>query len=145
MRDVEEERVRSAGVAARIQLTVGSVPPLPFGDAAFDAVFMAFTLELFPDDTIPIVLCEVHRVLRSPGRIAGVSMAHSTQAQRHGLAERIYVWMHCHFPRIVDCRPSDVERALSDGGFTLLRTERLQISGLPIVANLAYHTLAHHP
>jgi demethylmenaquinone methyltransferase/2-methoxy-6-polyprenyl-1,4-benzoquinol methylase len=139
MRDVAEERVHSAGVAARMQLTVGGVPPLAFGDAAFDAVFMAFTLELFPDDTIPIVLREVRRALRADGRIAVVSMAHGTEEERHGLAERIYVWMHCHFPHIVDCRPIDVERELTGAGFTLVRTERLQIWGLPIVAALAQH------
>jgi len=137
MRDVAEERVRSAVVAASIQLSVGAVPPLPFGDAVFDAVFMAFTLELLPDDTIPIVLREVRRTLRAHGRIAVVSMALGTEEQRHRLAERVYVWMHCHFPHIVDCRPIDVERQLTDVGFTLLRTERLEIWGLAVVAALA--------
>jgi demethylmenaquinone methyltransferase/2-methoxy-6-polyprenyl-1,4-benzoquinol methylase len=137
MRAVAEERVRSAGVAAPIQLSAGAVPPLPFGDAVFDGVFMSFTLELFPDDTIPIVLREVRRTLRGHGRIAVVSMALGSEEQRHRLADRVYVWMHRHFPHIVDCRPIDVERRLVDAGFTRLRIERLTIWGLPVVAALA--------
>src|SRR6516225_1315638 len=61
MLSVARQRMREGNPAAAVDLRIGAVPPIPFGDAAFDAVFMAFTLELFPDDTIPLVLRETRR------------------------------------------------------------------------------------
>jgi demethylmenaquinone methyltransferase/2-methoxy-6-polyprenyl-1,4-benzoquinol methylase len=137
MKAVAEQRIRSVNAAATVDLRVSAVPPIPFDDAAFDAVFMAFTLELFPDDTIPSVLGEVRRTLRTNGRFAAVSMALGTEVQRHQMPERIYTWMHHHFPHIVDCRPIDIERILSQAGFTISRVEWLEIWGLPVAACLA--------
>jgi len=137
MKAVAEQRVRSAGLAAGVDLSVGAVPPIPFEERSFEAIFAAFTLELFPDDTIPVVLREARRTLRPGGRLAVVSMDLGTDAQRRGTPERIYMWMHRHFPHIVDCRPIDVERALTASGFTLARVERLEIWGLPVAACLA--------
>ena len=137
MKAVAEERVHSAAPAAEVSLTLGAVPPIPFADRTFDAVFMAFTLELFPDDTIPGVLHEVRRTLRVGGRMVVVSMVVGTEEQQHGVPERIYGWMHRHFPHIVDCRPIDVESRLRDAGFTIARVEHLVIWGLPVAAILA--------
>jgi demethylmenaquinone methyltransferase/2-methoxy-6-polyprenyl-1,4-benzoquinol methylase len=137
MKDVAEQRIRSVHGAAPVDLRVAAVPPIPFDDAAFDGAFMSFTLELFPDDTIPGVLGEVRRVLRPGGRFAVVSMTHGTDDQRHRMPERIYTWMHRHFPHIVDCRPIDVERLLVEAGFTIVRVQRLEIWGLPVAACLA--------
>jgi len=94
-------------------------------------------MELFPDDAIPTVLREVRRTLRAGGRLAGVSMVHGTEEQRHGVPERIYVWMHRHFPHIIDCRPIDVELWLIQAGFTIARVEQLEIWRLPVAAILA--------
>src|SRR6516164_7392546 len=44
MKTVAEQRLRAANLAAAVDLRVGAVPPLPFGDNTFDAVFTAFTL-----------------------------------------------------------------------------------------------------
>jgi ubiquinone/menaquinone biosynthesis C-methylase UbiE len=134
---VTEERVRRANPGATIDLRVAAVPPVPFVDASVDGVFMAFTLELFPDDTISAVLLEARRALRAKGRLAVVSMALGSDEERHRLPERMYVWMHQHFPHIIDCRPIDVEQHLKDSGFTVLRTTRIGIWGLPVVAALA--------
>jgi demethylmenaquinone methyltransferase/2-methoxy-6-polyprenyl-1,4-benzoquinol methylase len=137
MKSVAERRIAAANVAAAVELLVAPVPPVPFDDASLDAVFMAFTLELFPDDTIPAVLREVRRTLRAGGRAGIVSMALGTPAQQHAAAERIYSWMHRHFPHFVDCRPIDLERCLAAAGFTVSRVERLEIWGLPVAACLA--------
>jgi demethylmenaquinone methyltransferase/2-methoxy-6-polyprenyl-1,4-benzoquinol methylase len=137
MQSVAARRVAAANVAAAVELLVAPVPPVPFDDASFDAVFMAFTLELFPEDTTPAVLREVRRSLRSGGRAGIVSMALGTPAQQHAMAERIYSWMHRHFPHFVDCRPIDVGRTLAAAGFTVTRVERLEIWGLPVEACVA--------
>jgi demethylmenaquinone methyltransferase/2-methoxy-6-polyprenyl-1,4-benzoquinol methylase len=137
MKAVAEQRVRSAGLASTVDLHIGAVPPIPFGNGAFDAIVAAFTLELFPDDTIPIVLREARRALRTGGRLSVVSMDLGTDGQRRQLPERLYAWMHRHFPHIVDCRPIEVERVLTEAGFTIARTERQDIWGLAVAACLA--------
>jgi ubiquinone/menaquinone biosynthesis C-methylase UbiE len=138
MKDVAAARIRSANQVEQISLTLAAIPPIPFIDATFDAVFMAFTLELFPEDTIPIVLTEVRRTLSASGRLSIVSMTLGTEEQRQGLPERLYVWTHRHFPRIVDCRPIDVERRVTEAGFTIARVDRREMWGLPVEAILAY-------
>jgi ubiquinone/menaquinone biosynthesis C-methylase UbiE len=137
MKAVAEERIRAANAAANVDLRVAAIPPIPSAAAEFDAVFMAFTLELFPDDTIPGVLAEVRRTLRKGGRFVAVSMSLGTEDQRRRMPERIYTWMHQHFPHIVDCRPIDVARVLSEAGFAISRVERLEIWGLPVSVALA--------
>jgi len=138
MKAVAEQRLRSTDASTTVDLRVAAVPPIPFGDTAFAATFTAFTLELFPDDTLPTVLREVRRTLRAGGRVGVVSMDTGTAEQRRGVPERTYIWMHRHFPHIVDCRPIDVEQRLADAGFTIQRIERLEIWGLPVVACVAY-------
>ena len=135
---IAEQRLRSTPASATVDLRVGAVPPIPFGDKAFGATFAAFTLELFPDDTLPTILGEVRRTLRPGGRLAVVSMDVGTAEQRRSAPERMYTWMHRHFPHIVDCRPIDVEQRLGEAGFTIQRSERLEIWGLPVVACLAH-------
>jgi ubiquinone/menaquinone biosynthesis C-methylase UbiE len=137
MKDVAAARIRSANQVAKISLTLAAIPPIPFIDATLDAVFMAFTLELFPEDTIPIVLTEVRRTLSAGGRLSIVSMTLGTEEQRQGLSERLYVWTHRHFPHIVDCGPIDLERRLTEAGFAIARIERLGMWGLPVAAVLA--------
>jgi ubiquinone/menaquinone biosynthesis C-methylase UbiE len=137
MKDVAAARIRSANQVAKISLTLAAIPPIPFIDATLDAVFMAFTLELFPEDTIPIVLTEVRRTLSAGGRLSIVSMMLGTEEQRQGVSERLYVWTHRHFPHIVDCRPIDLERRLTEAGFAIARIERLGMWGLPVAAVLA--------
>jgi demethylmenaquinone methyltransferase/2-methoxy-6-polyprenyl-1,4-benzoquinol methylase len=138
MKEIAEERIRSARPDARINLRLAAVPPIPFTDGTFDAVFMAFTLELFPDDTIPIVLSEVRRTLAVDGRLSVVSMTLGTEKQRPRLPERLYVWAHRHFPHIVDCRPIDLERRVAQSGFTIAQVKHLDIWGLPVAAILVH-------
>jgi demethylmenaquinone methyltransferase/2-methoxy-6-polyprenyl-1,4-benzoquinol methylase len=65
-------------------------------------------------------------------------MALGTEEQRRRISERVYAWMHRQFPHIVDCRPIDVARRLTEAGFTILRAEQLEIWGLPVSATLAH-------
>jgi SAM-dependent methyltransferase len=131
MKAVADERIRSAKPARRISLTLAAIPPIPFPNATFDAIFMAFTLELFPDDTIPLVLSEACRTLRPGGRLSVVPMAHDPAQSSRQVGERIYWWIHRHFPHIVDCRPMDVEWLATDAGFAIAQVERLEGWGLP--------------
>jgi demethylmenaquinone methyltransferase/2-methoxy-6-polyprenyl-1,4-benzoquinol methylase len=133
MRDEALERLRGAGLAELVTARVAAVPPLPYPDATFDRVTMSFTLELFPAEDIPHVLREARRVLRPDGRIGTVSMA-IADARHESLLEKAYVWMHRHFPHIVDCRPIGAPKVFDEAGLDVLARSDLEIWTLPGVA-----------
>ena len=137
MRDVAIKRVTDAGCKGQIELLVQSAPPLPFADASFDVVVMSFTLELFPLETIPNVLAECKRVLKPSGRLGVVSMATVEAPDQESVLERTYVWMHTHFPHIVDCQPIPLETMLRDAGFTLAKHERMDLFTMPVAIAVA--------
>ncbi|KAA5543033.1 methyltransferase domain-containing protein [Roseiconus nitratireducens] len=137
MRDVAAKRVRYEGVEDRVELLVESVPPIPFPDDQFDVVTMSFTLELFDLEAIPAVLAECRRVLKPNGRLGVVSMATVSDGQSESLLEKTYVWMHAHFPHIVDCQPIPLEKLLGDAGFALQKQERIELFTMPIAIVVA--------
>jgi len=80
------------------------------------------------------VLTEVRRVLRPGGRLGVVSMARPHPGNSPSLIERAYVWMHRHFPHLVDCRPIDVAGVLSAAGFRITHQQEMAIWTMPVVA-----------
>ena len=103
-------------LANRAVLQCGDAVCLPYADAAVDAVFMSFTLELFDTPEIRNVLLECRRVLRPQGRIVVVGMS---KAYGEGPLLRIFQWTHRHFPGVMGCRPIYVRRAIEAAGFVV--------------------------
>ncbi|MBI1313564.1 methyltransferase domain-containing protein [bacterium] len=132
MHDLAARHVADAGLADNVELAVAAVPPLPYSDASMDGVTMSFTLELFPLDQIPVVLTEIHRVLRPGGRLSVVSMATVKDGQHESLLEQAYKWLHLHFPHFVDCQPIDVFQFVSNAGFVNVDEKRIEIWTLPV-------------
>ncbi len=132
MLDVARKKIIDKEVSDRVELVVGDARSLPYEDRSFDAAFASFTLELFPADDIPMVLARVRRVLKKGGRLCVVSMAEVEKGQHPSLLERTYIWMHRHFPHIVDCRPVDPARLLRDAGFTIMDEISMDIWTMPV-------------
>ncbi len=140
MRAVAENKLAQTGVGDRVTLKISDARQLPFKEDTFDAVFMSFTLELIPLEDIPLVLDEVERVLKPGGRLGVVAMATVREGERASALEKSYVWMHRHFPHIVDCRPIDVRPLLKTAHFTMASEEEIEIWTMPVriaVASLA--------
>jgi ubiquinone/menaquinone biosynthesis C-methylase UbiE len=137
MNRVAEKKVQEAGLATTVKLEVGSALKLPYDDNAFDAVYMSFTLELFPEDDIVATLAEAQRVLHSGGRIAVVAMATVRDGAQDSMLEKTYKWTHRHFPHIVDCRPIDAEKFIAAAGFNITTDDRLDIFTMPVAAVVA--------
>jgi ubiquinone/menaquinone biosynthesis C-methylase UbiE len=132
MYNVATKKISDKQPTANIDLTIGDARKLPYADGSFDAAFMSFTLELFDDEEIPVVLKELRRVLKPGGRLGDVSMSLVDYGERESLLERFYKWMHHHFPHIVDCRPIDVPAALQAAGFEIVSDEKREIWTMPV-------------
>jgi demethylmenaquinone methyltransferase/2-methoxy-6-polyprenyl-1,4-benzoquinol methylase len=131
---VARHKLEGRDVPAPLDLRVGDARQLPWGDGTFDAVYTSFTLELFPLEDIPAVLAECKRVLKPGGRLGVVSMATVKQGHRTSTLERAYVWMHRHFPHLVDCQPIDVEGLVEKAGFPIVKVDEMEIWTMPVRA-----------
>ncbi|MCB1062639.1 MAG: methyltransferase domain-containing protein [Verrucomicrobiae bacterium] len=137
MGEVASEKMAEAGVEDRVTIDLAAVPPLACPDASFDAVFLSFTLELFPLNEIPEVLAEVRRVLKPGGRCGVVCMDQPAGPENENLMEQTYEWMHRHFPHIVDCQPIPAVELLEQSGFRVGEVTRMDIWGLAVAAVVA--------
>jgi demethylmenaquinone methyltransferase/2-methoxy-6-polyprenyl-1,4-benzoquinol methylase len=134
MLEVAQRKVAGEQLAATMKLQVADARKLPYADSSFDAAYTSFTLELFPEADIPVVLAEVKRVLRDGGRMAVVSMATVRSGEPESALEKTYKWMHRHFPHLVDCRPIDPAAALRAAGFQIACEERIEIWTMPVAS-----------
>lgn len=132
MQEVATRKLDANGFADRVQLSVGDARKLSYEDNSFDAVFASFTLELFPLEDIPAVLAEVARVLKPGGRLGVVSMATVLEGEKSSSLEKTYVWMHQHFPHIVDCQPIDVVRFVEEAGLAIEQKVEMAIWTMPV-------------
>jgi demethylmenaquinone methyltransferase/2-methoxy-6-polyprenyl-1,4-benzoquinol methylase len=137
MLDVTRAKLDKNPLSAPVELKEGDARALPYPDRSFDVVYSSFTLELFPADDLPIVLGEVRRVLRHPGRIGIVSMAKVKPGDKASFLENTYIWCHRHFPHIVDCRPIDADALLKSNGFKVARKKDLELWTMPVAALVA--------
>ena len=134
MRRAAERRVRSAGVADRVELRTGDALALPYPDGSVDVVTMSFTLELFDTPEIPQVLAECRRVLRRGGRLVVTSLARRDPVNP---LTRLYERGHDLLPSVIDCRPIPVAAALRESGLHVQRVASGSLWGLPVDAILA--------
>ncbi len=132
MLSVAQGKLADKGLSDRVHLTVGNARSLPYEQSSFDAAFMSFTLELFALEDIPTVLAEILRVLKPGGRFAVVSMATVRKGEHASILEKTYVWMHQHFPHIVDCQPIDASQFLRDAGFDVRQEWEMDIWTMPV-------------
>ncbi len=120
-----ERQTKSSHRSAQMMQGDGTL--LPFIHKSFDAVFLSFTLELFSDDEIPVVLNECHRILKPEGRLGVVSLA-----KRDVLACRLYEWGHERWPVLLDCRPIELSKSLEGEGFHVQAEKVETMWGLPV-------------
>jgi len=129
MLEVTRRRLGEAQLIEGVELCCGDAAKLPYGNNAFDAVFVSFTLELFDTPEISEVLEEVKRVLRPTGRLGIASMSRESGKSA---PLRLYEWAHMKWPRYVDCRPIYLEESLINAGYTIRSKRMTRMVGLPI-------------
>jgi ubiquinone/menaquinone biosynthesis C-methylase UbiE len=129
MLKVTSSRLNAARLVEHVFLACGDAASLPYKNGSFNAVLISFTLELFSEEEIPIILGECRRVLVSAGRLCVVSMVKSDQP---GLASQVYGWAHRHFPALIDCRPIAVRDSLVKASIHVRTSRQEQMWGLPV-------------
>ncbi|TWT39729.1 class I SAM-dependent methyltransferase [Blastopirellula retiformator] len=134
MKKVAAEKIAKTDVADQIELHIGDARNLDFPPDSFDAAFMSFTLELFDEGDIPLVLKELLKSLKPGGKIGVVSMATVKTGDKASVLEKTYIWMHQHFPHIVDCQPIDVVTLVADAGFEIEKEIDMEIWSMPVRA-----------
>lgn len=135
MLEMAQQRVAASAAGNRIgALELADAKQLPWGDRVFDAVFLSFTLELFSQNEIPVVLREIARVLVPGGRLGVVSLNDDRPANK---MVDLYRFLHRHFPHIVDCQPIEVGAVLERSGFEIIASDSVSIWGLPVAAMVA--------
>ena len=127
-------RLSRVGLTDRTELLVGDATSIPWPDLSFDALFMAFTLELFDTPEIPAVLAECRRILRPGGRIVVVSLSRAAPV---GWPTLLYERLHDRFPATLDCRPIHPGLALGAAGFEQARGRTVPLWGLRAEAVVA--------
>jgi demethylmenaquinone methyltransferase/2-methoxy-6-polyprenyl-1,4-benzoquinol methylase len=128
------QRLAKAGLSGRVTLQQGDAAEIDLGQAAYNAVFMSFVLELFDTPDIPRVLANCRRAMKPGGRICVAVLAKSAQP---GFAERLYGWAHERFPAYADCRPIYPRPALQAAGFKVPVVRGMRMWGLPVEVVMA--------
>jgi demethylmenaquinone methyltransferase/2-methoxy-6-polyprenyl-1,4-benzoquinol methylase len=64
-------------------------------------------------------------------------MATVRTGEKASALEKTYIWMHRHFPHLVDCRPIDPVTLLKDAGFTIQTEARREIWSMPVAVVVA--------
>jgi demethylmenaquinone methyltransferase/2-methoxy-6-polyprenyl-1,4-benzoquinol methylase len=121
------KRMQGENLEGCAQMVRGDGTQLPFLPRSFDAVFLSFTLELFSEADIPVVLRECQRGLKLEGRLGVVSLA-----KRDVLACRLYEWGHARWPALLDCRPIELRNILEACGFRVQAVQVQTMWGLPV-------------
>ena len=114
---------------SNITLIQGDSALLPFAKETFNAVFMGFTLELFDNSEVPVVLEECSRVLRPGGRLGVVSLL---EKDRPGVVEALYAWAHLRWPSVIDCHPIRLFTVLHESGLAARETSEQSLWGLRV-------------
>jgi ubiquinone/menaquinone biosynthesis C-methylase UbiE len=134
MLQVAQRRLRQAGMTDRVELRQGDALQLPYENEFFDTLFMSFTLELFANPEIPILLKACKRVLCSQGRMCIVSMG---KKDPEGLMIKLYQWAHQKWPTYIDCHPIDARSEIEQAGFHTEQLVQMSLFGLPVDIILA--------
>lgn len=88
MLEIGVQKIAAMGLSERVRLQEGNAEELPFEDASFDAVTIAFGIRNVPDR--PRALGEMRRVTRAGGRVAVLELSEPPGGVMGSLA-RIHV------------------------------------------------------
>lgn len=127
------QRMQASDTRASYNLQEADAYHLPFPDAEFDYLFNAYMLDLLPEEDFPALLGEFRRVLKPGGKLAIASFSPGRTR-----LNRFWYWLARFAPALLtDCRPIEVDKALSKAGFEILHSEEISQNTFPSSVVLA--------
>jgi ubiquinone/menaquinone biosynthesis C-methylase UbiE len=134
MLGLAQKRLHNQNPSDKVLLLVADATCLPFPGESFDALFASFVIELFEPDEVPLLLKGCREVLRTGGRLCAVSL---TKTGDSFIMRGLYEWAQRRFPRLIDCRPIYLSKALESAGFEIQASGRRSSLDLPVEIVLA--------
>ena len=67
-------------------------------------------------------------------------MAEVKEGERASALEKVYIWMHRHFPHLVDCRPINPAAHLEAAGFQVEQQIDLDVWTMPVAVVIGRKT-----
>jgi ubiquinone/menaquinone biosynthesis C-methylase UbiE len=134
MLDVAQKRLIDQDLINNVLLLVADANCLTFQSESFDALFASFVIELFEPDEVPLLLKGCREVLRIGGRLCAVSLSKTGDSF---IMRGLYEWAQRRFPRLIDCRPIYLSKALESAGFEIQASARRSSLDLPVEIVLA--------
>jgi ubiquinone/menaquinone biosynthesis C-methylase UbiE len=132
--DISHQMLLISQEKTNANLIQGDAANLPLKASAFDALFCSFTLELFSEADIPIILQSFHRALKPNGRLVVIALVKPPE----NVAVKIYEFAHRLFPVAIDCRPIPLKDILINNGFQIASEARFMNWGLPVERVLCF-------
>jgi ubiquinone/menaquinone biosynthesis C-methylase UbiE len=138
MNDLARKRLDEMGVSTRVELLTGDAIDLLSNqqEKSFDGVFMSFTLELLDHSEMLLLLKEIHRILKSNGRLVIVAMS-KREADSPAWASTVYEWLSKRFPPQLEAKPIWLWRLAEDTEFTVKKLVLESFYDLPVDILLA--------
>lgn len=134
MQLVAAKRITESGYQTRIlQINSDALLP-PFPPDTFNIILLSFTLELFKQKEMESLLALCHQLLVPDGQLCIISMA---DQEKPSLMLRLYHWAHHKFPGVIDCRPINASKFISQMGFKISSYQQAYTWGLPVDIVLA--------
>jgi demethylmenaquinone methyltransferase/2-methoxy-6-polyprenyl-1,4-benzoquinol methylase len=134
MLKVSQKKLHRKGLKKGIEFFSGDAVNLPLPSRSVTGILMSFTIELFCDDEIAIILAECERVLYLGGRLVVLSMS---KCQPQARLLKPYIWLHDHYPAWIDCRPILLQQTLIQNKFAIVEARQDSLFGLSIEIVLA--------
>jgi len=125
---LSQERVPSPGDRS---LCTADGRRLPFPPGAFDRVFSSYVLDLIPAGDIPLMLGEMHRVLRRDGLLVLVSLTEGTTLASRTLMAAWKGFYQVSPYALGGCRPVRLTYPLLRAGFSHVEREVVVQIGMP--------------
>jgi len=126
---VTQRKLQHLRFGTRVGLVCGDAIALPMPSHSVSGILISFTLELFEEIEIALLLAECRRVLRQESRLCVLSMS---KCQPKAPLLRPYEWLHEHLPAWFDCRPILLRQTLEKHGFRLIEGRQISLFGLPV-------------
>lgn len=110
---------------------------LPFESRSFDRIFCSYVLDLLGTAVLPQVLSEFHRVLQPGGQLVLVSLTEGTDTPSKLLIGLWKAAYKIHPLTCGGCRPLQLQTAVQQARFSILKREVVVQLGVPSEVILA--------